>query len=200
MTTTQPRARARRARWRLPAASAAAVTGVVVLASTPNRAEPTAAIALKSEDAIAIAQGVSVTPAPGWTLGHRGPNWVALNNADTSAQLRITIKPAHGTDAAGLLQADIDQFTGSASAILADVNRLTPPETKTLPGPTFQQEASVDYTATVLNPQGAIPVIGTFTELLNTSNGRSAFIDFRQDGNATTRADNEGGMMVASML
>lgn len=196
MSTTQPRALARRDRWRVGGASAAAV---VVLASTPNRAEPTAAIALRSEDAIAVAQGVSVTPAPGWTLGHRGPNWVALNNADTTAQLRITIKPAGGTDAAELLQADIDQFTGSASAILADVNRLTPPETKTLPGPTFGQEASVNYTATVVNPQGAIPVIGTFTELLNTSNGRSAFVDFRQDSSATTQAAGEGGMMIGSM-
>ncbi|OBF65021.1 hypothetical protein A5753_09235 [Mycobacterium sp. 852002-51971_SCH5477799-a] len=199
MSTTQPRALTRRARWRVGAASAAVVTGVVVLASTPNRAEPPAAIALRSEDAITIAQGVSVTPAPGWTLGHRGSNWVALNNADTSAQLRITIKPAGGADAAGLLQADIDQFTGSASAILADVNRLTPPETKALPGPTFQQEASVDYTATVLNSRGAIPVIGTFTELLNTSNGRSAFVDFRQDSSATTEAARDGGMMIGSM-
>jgi hypothetical protein len=175
------------------------VTGVVVLASTANRTEPAAAIALSSQGAIAIAQGVSVTPAPGWTLGHRGPNWVALNNADTSAQLRITVKPAGGTDAAALLQADIDQFTGSASAILADVNRLTPPDTKTLPGANFQQEASISYTATVVNPQGTIPVIGTFTELLNTSNGRSAFIDFRQDSNATTQAAGDGGMMIGSM-
>lgn len=199
MSTTQPRALPRRAGWRLWAASAAAVTGVVVLASTANRTEPAAAIALSSQGAIAIAQGVSVTPAPGWTLGHRGPNWVALNNADTSAQLRITVKPAGGTDAAGLLQADIDQFTSSASAILADVNRLTPPDTKALPGPNFAQQASINYTATVVNPQGAIPVIGTFTELLNTSNGRSAFIDFRQDSSATTQAAGDGGMMIGSM-
>ena len=175
------------------------MTGAVVLACTANRAEPTAAIALSSEDAIAIAEGVSVTPAPGWTLGHRGPNWVALNNADTSAQLRITVKPAGGADAAGLLQADIDQFTGGASAILADVNRLTPPDVKRLPGPNFQQEASINYTATVVNPQGAIPVIGAFTELFNTSNGRSAFIDFRQDSSATTQAAADGAMMIGSM-
>jgi hypothetical protein len=156
-------------------------------------------VVLSSDDAIAIAQGVSVTPAPGWTVGHRGPNWVALNNADVSAQLRITVKPAGGTDAAGLLHADINEFTSSASAILADVNRLTPPDTKVLPGPNFQQEASVSYTATVVNPQGTIPVIGTFTELLNTSNGRSAFIDFRQDSSATTQAAGDGGTMIGSM-
>lgn len=198
MSTTQPRALARRAGWRVGAVSAAA-TGFVVLACTAHGAETTAAVALSSDDAIAIAQGVSVTPAPGWTVGHRGPNWVALNNGDTSAQLRITVKSAGGTDAAGLLQADIDQFTSSASAILAEVNRLTPPATKALPGPTFQQEAVINYTATVVHPQGTIPVIGTFTELLNTSNGRSAFIDFRQDSSATTQAAGDGGMMIGSM-
>lgn len=199
MSTLHPQTLSRRTGWRFGAIGAAAVAAVVLLGSPGDRPEPTAAVALMSDDAIAIAQGVSVTPAPGWTLGHRGPNWVALNNADTSAQLRITVKPAGGTDAAGLLQADIDQFTGSASAILTDVNRLNPPDTKTLPGPNFAQEASVNYTATVLHPQGTIPVIGTFTELLNTSNGRSAFIDFRQDSSATTQAAADGGMMIASM-
>lgn len=196
MSIPQPQALFRRTGWRFGAIGAAAV---VVLAATANRAEPTAAVALMSDDAVAIAQGVSVTPAPGWTVGHRGPNWVALNNADASAQLRITVKLAGGADAAGLLQADVDQFTGGASAILTDVNRLTAPETRALPGPTFQQEASIDYTATVVHPQGTIPVIGTFTELLNPSNGRSAFVDFRQDSSATSQAAGEGGMMIASL-
>lgn len=199
VSATQPRALSRRAGWRVGVACAVALTALTVLAATANRAERTAAVALASDDAIAIAQGVSVTPAPGWTVGNRGPNWVALNNADTSAQLRITVKPAGGTDAAALLQADIDQFTGGASAILTDVNRLNPPDTKPLPGANFQQQASVNYTATVVNPQGTIPVIGTFTELLNTSNGRSAFIDFRQDSSATTRAAGDGGIMIGSM-
>lgn len=199
MSATQPRALSRLAGWWVGAVSAVALTALTVLAATANRAECTAAVALASDDAIAIAQGVSVTPAPGWTVGNRGPNWVALNNADTSAQLRITVKPAGGTDAAALLQADIDQFTGGASAILTDVNRLNPPDTKPLPGANFHRQASVNYTATVVNPQGTIPVIGTFTELLNTSNGRSAFIDFRQDSSATTQAAGDGGMMIGSM-
>ena len=48
-------------------------------------------------------------------------------------------------------------------------------------------------------PAGAIPVIGAFTELLNTSNGRSAFVDFRQDSSATTQGAADGGMMIGSM-
>lgn len=158
-----------------------------------RRANSTAPGGVRNNDVNDSASGTRPRGAMAGCDGERG------RRDHTSAQLRITIKPAGGTDAAGLLQADIDQFTGSASAILADVNRLTPPETKALRGPTFQQEASVNYTATVLNPQGAIPVIGTFTELLNTSNGRSAFVDFRQDSSATTQAAGDGGMMIGSM-
>ena len=66
--------------------------------------------------------------------------------------------------------------------------------------PKFQQEASIDYTADVLAPEGAIPVIGTFTELLNTSNQQSAFIDYRQNNNATPQAASDGGMMIESMF
>ena len=176
---------------------AALVTGAVV-AGTAERTAP--AIALTVKDAIGIAQGISITPAPGWTLGHRGPDWVALSNADTSAQMRVTVKPAGGTDPAAVLQADINQYTSDASAILSDVRTLTAPDVKTLQSNNFQQQASIDYTANVVNPQGTIPVIGTFTELLNTSNGQSAFIDFRQDSNATGRAAGDGGMMIGSML
>lgn len=181
------------------AVSAIAVTATVVLISTANRAAAPAAVALTSQDAIAIAQGISVTPAPGWTLGHRGPNWVALSNADTSAQLRVTIKPAGGTDPAAVLQADINQFTNNSSAILSDVKNLTGPDTKPLQGANFQQQAFIDYTANVVNPQGTIPVIGAFTELLNTSNGKSPFVDFRQDGNATGQTAADGGMTISSM-
>jgi hypothetical protein len=187
--------------YRLGPIAVAAIIGVVVLiaAATPRTAR-SVAIALTSADTIQIAHGISITPAPGWTLGNRGPNWVALNNADTSAQMRVTVKPAGGTDLVTVLQSDINQFTSTASAILSNVSNLSAPDTKTLQGNNFQQEAFTDYTADVVTEQGTIPVIGTFSELLNTSNGQSAFIDFRQDGNATTQAAGDGGMMINSML
>jgi hypothetical protein len=184
----------------------AAVTAANLLPSTANGPKPppmlpsSRAVALTSADAIDIAQGISITPAPGWTLGNRGPNWVALNNADTSAQMRITVKPAGGTDVVAVLQADINQLTSTASAILGNVKNLSAPDTKTLQSANFQQEASIDYTADVLTEQGTIPVIGRFSELLNTSNQLSAFIDFRQNSNATAQAASDGGMMIHSML
>lgn len=176
---------------------AAAMASAVVVIGTPHPRSP---VRLTSAEPIEIAQGVSIVPAPGWTLGHRGPNWVALNNADLSAQLRVTVKTAGGTDAVAVLQADKNQLAGNASAILGNVRDLSEPHTRTLTGPKFQQEASIDYTADVLAPEGAIPVIGTFTELLNTSNQQSAFIDFRQNNSATAQAVSDGGMMIESMI
>ena len=158
------------------------------------------AVALTAADPIAIAQGISITPAPGWTLGNRGPSWVALNNADFSAQMRVTVKQADGSDVVAVLQADINQLTSTSSTILNNVKNLSAPGTKTLQSANFQQEAFIDYTADVLTEQGTIPVIGTFSELLNTSNQLSVFIDFRQNDNATTQAASDGGMMIHSML
>lgn len=176
---------------------AAAATAAVVLVGTARGPSP---VRLASAEAIDIAQGVSIVPAPGWTLGHRGPNWVALSNADASAQLRVTVKPAGGTDAVALLQADKDQLTGDAAPILGNVRDVGEPHTNAVAGRKFQQEASVDYTADVLAPEGAIPVIGSFTELLNPSTGQSAFIDYRQDNSATPQAVTDGGTMIGSMF
>ncbi|WP_396839990.1 hypothetical protein [Mycobacterium sp.] len=157
------------------------------------------AVALMSADSVDIVPGVSLTPAPGWTIADRGPNWVALSNANSSAQLQVAVKPASGTDLVAVLQADINQLTGTPSAGLIDVKDLSAPITRTLDGPNFQRQAFINYTAAVSGPQGSIPVIGTFTELQNTSSQQTAFIDFRQNDNATTQVDNEGGSMIRSL-
>jgi hypothetical protein len=175
-----------------------AVTAAIVLTARTPKSARGVVVALTAADPIAIAQGISITPAPGWTLGNRGPNWVALNNADQSAQLRVVVKPAGGTDVVGVLQADINQLTSTAH--FSNLRNLTAPDTKPLQSANFQQEASIDYGADVSTPQGAIPVIGSFTELLNTSNQLSAFINFRQDSSATTQAAGDGGVMINSML
>jgi hypothetical protein len=90
-------------------------------------------------------------------------------------------------------------LTGTPSAALIDVKDLSAPITRTLDGPNFQRQAFINYTAHVAGRQGSIPVIGTFTELQNTSSQQTAFIDFRQNDNATTQVDNEGGSMIRSL-
>lgn len=177
-------------------AAAGVVTAAVVMTATANRHS----VVLTSADAVPIVGDVSITPAPGWTVGDRGPNWVALSNSDSSAQLQVAVKPASGADLVGMLHADINQLTGTPAAGLINVKNLSAPITRTVQGRNFQQEAFINYTADVSGPQGPIPVIGTFNELLNTSTRQTAFIDFRQNDNATTRVDDDGGAMINSIL
>lgn len=116
----------------------AVIIGVVILiAAAAPRTPRGLAIALTSADAIEIAQGISITPEPGWTLGNRGPNWVALNDADTGAQMRVTVKPAGGIGVVAVLQSDVNQFTGTASAILGNVRNVSAPGIKALQSANF---------------------------------------------------------------
>lgn len=187
-------------------AAVATVTAAVLLTGATGPAEQRprpsapAAVALLAADPVEIAHGISITPAPGWTVGDRGPDWVALYNADSSAQMQVAVRTANGTDVVAVLQSDIDQLTGTPSSDLINLRNLTSPITKTLPGNNFQQKASIDYTADVSSPRRTVPVLGTFSELLNTSTQLSAFIDFRQNDNATSRSARDGGAMIDSML
>ncbi|OBH86921.1 hypothetical protein A5681_14230 [Mycobacterium scrofulaceum] len=190
MSTSEP-IRPRRVAAAL--AVATAVTAVIALFPTAHPSP----VRLAAADPVDVAEGVSIVPAPGWTVGHRGPDWVALSNADGSAQLRVAVKPAGAADVGAVLQADMDEYVSSSG--LGDMKNLTAPDTRPLQSANFQQQASIDYTADVPAPDGPIPVLGTFTELLNTSNQRSAFIDFRQNNNATPQAVDDGGMMIRSM-
>ena len=113
--------------------------------------------------------------------------------------MEIRAKSASGTDPVAVLQGDINNL-GATVTGLTNVKNLTAPTTKPLQGANFQQEASIDYSADGSSQAGAIPVIGSFIELLNTSTHQSAFIIFEQNGDATTQVDNSGGLMIDSML
>ena len=117
---------------------AAAVTALIVLGGTPSphkpppmlpdsRDAPAAltgpdkpaargmAVKLTAADPVDIAQGISITRAPGWTLADRGPNWVTLYNGDSTARMQVEVKPVGGTDVVAVLQADINRLTGTTS-------------------------------------------------------------------------------------
>lgn len=189
-------------RWRRighavrPVAVAAAVTAAITLTSTVNRP----AVTSTSADAIDIGGGISVTPAPSWTVGNHGPGWVTLHNTYSTAEMEIKIKPADGTDPVAVLQGDINQLATLSATGLTNVKDLSAPTRKPLQGRNFQQEAFVGFSADGTSRMGAIPVIGSFIELLNTSNHESAFIVFAQNSDATTRADDKAVMMIDSML
>jgi redox-regulated HSP33 family molecular chaperone len=110
------------------------------------------------------------------------------------------VKSTSETNVVGALQQDINGFTGTPSTSLTDVRDLTGPTTTPLQSANFQQQASIDYTAEVSTQQGTAPIIGVFSELLNTSNQLSAFIDFRQTSDASDQAADASGIMIQSML
>ncbi len=167
----------------------------------PARAPKTArsmAVTLTSADPINIAQGISITPAPGWRLTGRGPNWVTLAAADNSAKMHVTVKAAGGTDVAAVLQADINNKLAHTG--MTNVNVMGVPAVRALHSRNFQQAASTDYSADYSAQLGTTHLLGVFMELLNTSTHLSAFIDFRETQDATTQPTGAGQMMINSML
>jgi hypothetical protein len=179
-----------------PMAIAAAVTAAIALTGTINRP----AVTLTSTDAIDLGQGISVTPAPGWTIGNAAPGWVRLHNTYATAEMEIKVKPTDGTDPVTVLQADINQLSNVSTTGLTNVKDLSAPATRALQSGKFPQEAYIAYSADGTSRMGAIPVVGSFIELLNSSNHQSAFIVFARNADATTSAVNEGAAMIDSML
>lgn len=158
------------------------------------------AVTLTGTGAIDLGHQISVTPAPGWTVGDQGPGWVTLHNHFATAEMEIKVKPAKGTDAATLLQDDIGELSNVSTTGLTNVTDLSVPTSEPLHGSHFQQEAAIDYSADGTSAMGLIPVVGTFVELLNPSTHQSAFVAFAQNGDSTSRSDSQGTMMVDSML
>jgi hypothetical protein len=114
-----PRRRGRVGHAVRPVAIAAAVTAAIALTGAINRP----AVTLTSADAIDLAPGISVTPAPGWTVGNQGPGWVTLHNTFSTAEMEIKVKPANGTDPAALLQGDIRNLSNVSTTGLTRLPR-----------------------------------------------------------------------------
>lgn len=183
----------------------AAVTGAAALTDTVRPSEHASpatahgiAIALTSSEPIVIDQGISITPAPGWDLVDRGTNWVTLADTDAGAKMRVTIKPAAGTDVAAALQADVDKEV--ANTILTNLAPSGGIKTKTVQGRNFQRAARIDYTATNTVGIDTTPILGVFMELLNPANRLSAFIDYRETSVSPGGIGGVAQTMINSML
>lgn len=155
-------------------------------------------VRLAAADPITIAQGITITPAPGWILTGRGPNWVTLTDSDRSAKMRVTVKPAGGGDVVAALNADINGKLGHTG--MTNVNVMGVPATSAVQGRNFQQAASTDYSADYSAQLGTTHLLGVFMELLNTSTHLSAFIDYREVEGTTPQPPGAGQMMISSML
>lgn len=194
--TTHPRRHDRRFSQAVrPIAAVAAMTATITLIGTVHQP----AVASAWPEGIDIAPGLSVNPAPGWVVGNQGPGWVTLHNAFSTAEIEIKSKAAVGANPVTVLENDINQLSNISTTGLTNVNQLGAPISRSVPGANFQQEASVAYNADGSSLAGAIPVTGSFIELLNPATHQSAFIVFSQNGDAPVRADNEAQAMVDSM-
>jgi hypothetical protein len=170
----------------------AAVTATLALAAI-NR--PAVALA-----GVGVAPGVSVEPAPGWTVADQGPGWVRLVNGFASAEMEIKVKPARGTDPVAVLQADINNLSNVSTTGLTNVRDLGAPGSSPTQGGAFTQQASITYSADGTSRMGPTPVLGSFSELLNPSTHQSAFIVFAQNQDAPPGADGDGQAMIDSLV
>jgi hypothetical protein len=179
-------------------ATRAAAIATAAIALTTAITGP--AVALAWADGLDLAPGVSVIPAPGWAVGDQGPGWVTLHNAFSTAELEIKVKTASGTDPVAVLLGDISNLSNVSTTGLTNVRDLSAATIRPLQSRNFQQLATIDYSADGTSRMGAIPVVGWFMELLNTSTNQSAFIVFAQNGDAPNRADGDAGTIIDSML
>ena len=178
-----------------PVAIAAAATAAIALTTAINRP----AVTLTAADGIELASGISVTPAPGWTVGNQGPGWVTLHNAFSTALVEIRVKPSNGTDAIAVLQGDISNLSNVSTTGLTNVRDVSAPTAIPLGSGNFQQQATVSFNADGSSRSGPLPVVGWFTELLNTSTHQSAFVVLEQNGDAPIRADGDAQAMLDSL-
>jgi hypothetical protein len=173
--------------------------------STPGTDAPTApatpAAGTFSTGAVSVGDGITLTPAPGWSVESQSKDdrTVTLINADTSAEMFVAVGKASGTDIAQVLSTDITNATSGAA--FSNVKLSGQPSQKTRQSDRFQQERGVGYTADLQTQQGTIPVVGVFAELLNTSTRESAFIDVHAvSSDALKQAAEDADAMIGSML
>ena len=179
-----------------PVGITAVMTATIALTAGINRP----VVAPAWADGVGLAPGVSVTPAPGWTVGDQGPGWVTLHNAFATAEMEIKVKPVRRTDPVALLQGDINNLSNASTTGLTKVSNLSAPTSQPVQGRNFQQEATIDYSADGISRMGSTPVLGWFMELLNPSTHQSAFLAYAQNEDAPNRADGEAGAIIDSML
>jgi hypothetical protein len=153
-----------------------------------------------SAAAVDLGDGVSLTPAPGWTVEDTDEGFVAVVNAGGTAVMWVGMGPVNSKDVAQVLQADINGFTSGKNSVLQNV-QLSDVQTGSVKGDNFDELALVGYNADYSTQQGTVAVIGMFFELLNTSTGNAAFGDLMiGDDNAADQATSDAADMINSML
>lgn len=149
--------------------------------------------------AIPIADGISITLAPGWTVDTQDGGSILIFNADGSAGMLVMVGKADSTDIKQVLSDNIQQETNTGVLTNVQLGEFT--DVQPLQSPRFQQMLLVKYTAVMSMQQGTIQQYGIFGELLNPSTRETAFIDlFGISVDDVKAATQDADAMVASML
>jgi hypothetical protein len=172
--------------------------GPIVLAA---KMFPQASGPLSAGSSVEVGGGITLTPAAGWSVESTGKNAVLLINGASTAEFFVTVGKASSTDIAQELSNDIANYTKSSSSVLSNVQVTNKGQPTSVQSSHFQQELGAGYSGSLQTQQGTISVVGVFLELLNTSNGGSAFVDVHAvNKNALQPAAKDGDSMVNSML
>jgi hypothetical protein len=179
--------------------STTAQTGVPVVVSRTSSAI-SAQVRLTTAAAVPLPNGLSLTPADGWTVNNTQSNGVWLCNSDCTASLWVGVGHSTITDVGALLQAQINNQTSGSKSGFTNV-QTAQLQTEELQSNNFQRHAWVGYTANVSTQQGTIPTEGIFSSLLNTSTGVTAFLNLEASSDAAfNQAAPANKTMAASML
>lgn len=152
---------------------------------------------VSSTTAVNLGNGISITPAHGWSVANQpDDHTVLLTNSDSTVNFFVTVGKAQSTDVQQELMLDIKGLETNLTNV-----QLTGAQQMTTTGNNFPQAAGVNYTADVSTQQGTTALTGAFFELLNPSTGGSAFIDFAAaSADALNSATHDGAAMLASMV
>jgi hypothetical protein len=154
---------------RTPGQSGNGPWGSVALASSSS------SLAAGSAATVNLADGISMTVAPGWTITRQGQGSASLSNRDQTAVLFATAGDADTPDIGQESSMLINQVIQGGG--LTNVQQtLTPVES--VQGKNFQKLLEVDYTANVQTNQGTDQLYGGWVTFHNASTGMSGFLDF----------------------
>jgi len=117
---------------------------------------------------VSISNGVGVTPAAGWTASQTTTNTVTLEHTKPLGEFSLL---AAGTVTDTVAQADKIHLAQYAQGFGLKSLKPGAPQQATVPGPTFDQVATIAFTA----KRGGLKYTGLAAEYQNSKTGNGAF-------------------------
>ncbi|QZA15585.1 zinc ribbon domain-containing protein [Mycobacterium malmoense] len=167
--------------------------GNVDLAST------TTSLAVGPATAIDLGNGVTLTPAPRWTIFQQGPGWAVLLSDGEDATMYVDVgkakTPEINQEATQLINAAIQKGG------MTNVQQNPLGSAQTVQGKNFQQVLQISYTASVQTDLGTQQEYGTWATLFNPSTQIAGFVElFGYSPQDFQAAVPDGKSMLASMF